>query len=305
MIIFGVIFIFLIFKATFSKESQQKSKSNVSWEIGGKDVVSDSVVVGEIRNKGTISVNENQEKTESSSIANIKTETSDSDPIKELERLDKLEPEKSSYSSAAREVNKANNNKYQYTDLYEDPNTGKKPKPQPKTEYTEQNQVVKESGSVPKKKIRKKYWDVKLARPNQKAFTGGTLSFILMEDAESEGEVIPKGTVMSGLVNIQNNRIYVRFTSVAINYEVYPLNFTLCNTQGIEGLGIIQNEDNSSSTRSGVNSVVSSGLSSVPIVGGILGGVVNDATNKTKKESYKMPNSYRAKITTFENNEIY
>jgi len=196
-----------------------------------------------------------------------------------------------------------NNNKYQYTDLYEDPSTGKKPKPQPKTEYTEdpQSQTV----SVPKKKAKKQYWDVKL-KSEQKAYSGGTLSFILMQDAKNQdGDVIPKGTVMSGIVNIQNNRIYVRFTSVAINYEIFPLNFTLCNTQGMEGLGIVQNDDNNTSTRSNVSGVLSGALSSIPIVGGIASGAVSDATNRQKKQSFKIPMSYRAKITTFDTSEVY
>lgn len=212
----------------------------------------------------------------------------------------------SSNTSAYTPPQRSNNNKYQYTDLYEDPNTGRKPKNDiSAVQDIKQNESTDYSPPIKKKKEKKRYYDVLLIGKKNKAYNGGTLDFVLQQDAEYEGEKFKKGTVFSGIVNIQNNRIYVKFTSVTINYETYPIAFTLCNSQGIEGIGIKQNEDNSQSTRSTAGSVASGALSSIPIIGGIVGGAINDATNKKSKQSYNIPDSYRAKITSFEGDDIY
>lgn len=67
---------------------------------------------------------------------------------------------------------------------------------------------------------------------------GRTLSFALKEPATIKGNKLPKNFVIQGIGQFQNNRIMVRFNAIKVNNKLVPVNITLLDGNGIEGMGV-------------------------------------------------------------------
>ena len=67
---------------------------------------------------------------------------------------------------------------------------------------------------------------------------GRTLSFALKEATTIKGNKLPKNFVIQGIGQFQNNRIMVRFNAIKVNNKLVPVNITLLDGNGIEGMGV-------------------------------------------------------------------
>lgn len=116
---------------------------------------------------------------------------------------------------------------------------------------------------------------------------GRMLSFAIKEPITIAGQKLPKNFVIQGRSQIQDNRVMVKFSAIKFNNKLYPVQINLLDSNGLEGLGISGGDEKDSSESLG-RQVVSQGTNRIPIVGGIIGGVINNKGNKSSVRRIKL-----------------
>lgn len=120
---------------------------------------------------------------------------------------------------------------------------------------------------------------------------GRTLSFALKEATTIKGNKLPKNFVIQGIGQFQNNRIMVRFNAIKVNNKLVPVNITLMDGNGIEGMGVAGAEKGSSAENQIGNEVISRTGTVGQIVGTVFKGKPSERTVSLKpKQVYLVIN---------------
>lgn len=106
--------------------------------------------------------------------------------------------------------------------------------------------------------------------------TAGKMATFRTKEKINAGSItIPANTLVYGKVSIGQNRLNISITSVAINKNVYPVNFTVLGTDGAPGIPVqVDNVQNAANQEVG-NEVIQTTRRHGGIVGDVLGGIAS------------------------------
>mgnify|MGYP000852973425 FL=1 len=118
---------------------------------------------------------------------------------------------------------------------------------------------------------------------NQTVYQGAFLKMRIGQEIElKNGQKIPANTFAYGICKIVKERVQIQITQVQVGQKLIACNFTVCDTDGNEGIhipGSVQRKESKTSTSRGVKKIGSAIGSGVKVVGGgILGDVAEVAT---------------------------
>lgn len=112
------------------------------------------------------------------------------------------------------------------------------------------------------------------------ATNGRSLSFVLLEAFSYKGESVKKGQILVGTANVDDSRIFVKFTNGKFNGKTFTFNGNVTGVDGGEGLPLSKIE-NSKGTGENVKNEVLSQSSGIPVVGGVIRTVQNVTRNNS------------------------
>lgn len=118
---------------------------------------------------------------------------------------------------------------------------------------------------------------------NQTVYQGALLKMRVGQEIQlKNGQKIPANTFVYGICKIIKERIQIQISQIQVEQKLIACNFTVCDTDGNEGIhipGSVQRKENKTSTSRGVKKIGSAIGSGVKVVGGgILGDVAEVAT---------------------------
>ena len=107
---------------------------------------------------------------------------------------------------------------------------------------------------------------------------GRSLSFALKEETTIKGNKLPKNFVIQGVGSFENNRIMVRFNAIKVKNKLVPVNITLLDGNGIEGMGVAGAEK----PNDGESKISNEVLSRTGAIGGVIGSVISGKGSERK-----------------------
>lgn len=111
------------------------------------------------------------------------------------------------------------------------------------------------------------------------ATNGRSLSFVLLEPFTYKGETIKKGQPIVGTAKIENNRIFVKFSSAKLNGKTVAVKGNVVGIDGDPGLPIANVEQDDFGDN--VKDEVVSQSSRIPVVSGVVRTVQNLSTKRS------------------------
>lgn len=108
---------------------------------------------------------------------------------------------------------------------------------------------------------------------------GKVLIFAIKEPAKIGGVSLPKNYPIHGRATFQGDRVMVEFRAVNYNKKLYPVDITLVDSYGMEGLGISGGKERNTNIE---DQAINEASSRIPVVGGIINSVKG---NRNKKRS--------------------
>lgn len=123
--------------------------------------------------------------------------------------------------------------------------------------------------------------------------SGSTIRVMLQEKAVLSFKVIPSGTVITGEVSFDKNRMKVTFSTIRLKNEIVSVNLDLYASDGLLGLPI----DGESHTREAEDSGLDEAVSATGRLGRIVGGVgktigsVSKSIRRSRDESVNLGNN--------------
>lgn len=118
--------------------------------------------------------------------------------------------------------------------------------------------------------------------------TGQTIKIRLVEDGIIDGFTIPKNTIVSGVININNERVIVVISSVKVGSEIKYFRIALYDTDGVEGIyipGGVNQQIAQGATQNGVSI-----STRIPVVGGT---VSTGTSQKVQDPTVTIPTGYK------------
>ncbi len=107
-----------------------------------------------------------------------------------------------------------------------------------------------------------------------------------------DGITINRNTIITGIVNITNNKVRIKFETIQYKGKSLPINMQAYSRDGLEGIyieGDIQNDAKKDAYSETINYASSSTTSKIPI----LGSVLKSTTSGLNRETYvNIPNDY-------------
>lgn len=134
------------------------------------------------------------------------------------------------------------------------------------------------------------------------ASNGRSLSFVLLESTNIAGEATPKGLVITGIAREENNRLMVNFSTVKIKNRIVPTQLALFGSDGIAGLPIgggSSNTDIGNEVANRGKDILAEQSNRIPVVGGIIGGVIRNGGNRTSDNKIKLSNNIECIIVNY------
>lgn len=128
---------------------------------------------------------------------------------------------------------------------------------------------------------------VRLLTQREYIVSGERLTFALLTPCKINGIDVPKGQVITGTAQENGDRLNVFFQTVKINGHIVRANITLYGNDGMEGISISGQTDESFADKKGTQ-LGRSLSNNVPFVGGIVGEGVDFAADALKKNNRKI-----------------
>lgn len=125
---------------------------------------------------------------------------------------------------------------------------------------------------------------------DQTLMNGSTIRIRLLEDLQSaQGQIIPKGTAIWGVVNITRDRMIVNISSVLLGKDLINVNYTVYDLDGQQGINLPVNVKAELARRAEARSIQDAPTEEITGHGGILeksaGAVVNTAKNLLSRKA--------------------
>lgn len=116
------------------------------------------------------------------------------------------------------------------------------------------------------------------------ATSGRSLSFVLLENFTIGTETIKKGQVVTGSSVIDDNRVFVKFSTIKVNGKNLPINARLIGYDGGEGLLIRGNSSNGNEAGNIIRDEAQSQASRIPVVGGLIGRATSSGNSRSENK---------------------
>ena len=128
---------------------------------------------------------------------------------------------------------------------------------------------------------------VRLLTQREYIVSGERLTFAFLTDCKINGIDVPKGQTITGTAQDNGDRLNIMFQTIKLKGHIVRVNITLYGNDGIEGILISGQTDETFADKKG--SQLGRSLSSnVPFVGGIVGEGVDFAADALKKNNRKI-----------------
>ncbi|ELR81079.1 conjugate transposon protein TraM, partial [Elizabethkingia anophelis R26] len=136
------------------------------------------------------------------------------------------------------------------------------------------------------------------------ATDGSKVTLVLLEPTTIAGQQVKKGQAISGTVKEENGRMLVDVQTININKKIYQANIKVLAEDGIEGIyiggGKGKNSRLGESARDAGGQVANNAISRIPIVGGVLGGVISGGGRRDSgQEPIKLNPGTRAIVVIY------
>ncbi len=134
------------------------------------------------------------------------------------------------------------------------------------------------------------------------ATDGSKVTLVLLEPTTIAGQQVKKGQAISGTVKEENGRMLVDVQTININKKIYQANVKVLAEDGIEGIYIGGGKGRSrlgESAKDAGGQVANNAISRIPVVGGVLSGVVSGGRRDSGQEPIKLNPGTRAIILVY------
>ncbi|OPC06831.1 hypothetical protein BAZ12_15640 [Elizabethkingia miricola] len=134
------------------------------------------------------------------------------------------------------------------------------------------------------------------------ATDGSKVTLVLLEPTTIAGQQVKKGQAISGTVKEDNGRMLVDVQTININKKIYQVNVRVLAEDGIEGIYIGGGKGKSrlgESAKDAGGQVANNAISRIPVVGGVLSGVVSGGRRDSGQEPIKLNPGTRAIILVY------